>query len=189
MGTGKKPPDLVDFKSTIGTGTGKTAMQQTQAYAHAAGQTDTAAYRQTAKLAAHAVPYGGVPHTVFHDEIMVQVSPHELAVSAALPGDEWCWAVAFRIVYGVGEQFYEQAPAKRKRHLEQHTEELATHDTPKGRKAARVVAQRVRLTLEERKPLGMGWYTGTDWSRPTGRLIHDDQRDALKRYINFPRPK
>lgn len=56
------------------------------------------------------------------------------------------WARAFKEVLGVGAHFYVNADTQRKDWLEAHYRELATHDTPKGRKAAKVVARIAVLT-------------------------------------------
>jgi hypothetical protein len=94
-------------------------------------------------------------HSVFMDELRCFVDKDEYAAdSLSLNDDEWRWAVAFRKVLGVGHGFYENAVPMRRRQLERHYEELATHDTAKGRKAAKVVAVRVQYVLAEKKPVG-----------------------------------
>jgi len=79
--------------------------------------------------------------------------PAEAAASYSIDyskPDEWRWAVAFRRVLGVGNNYYEFAPASRKRELEAHYRMLAQHDTPKGRRAAKVVKEMIAMTLEGR---------------------------------------
>lgn len=69
-----------------------------------------------------------------------------------LPPEQRRWALAFKAVLGVGMNFYADAPSARKRWLEAHYTELASHDTPKGRKAAKVVAHRVAAALGDEMP-------------------------------------
>lgn len=65
----------------------------------------------------------------------------------SLSADDQAWADAFGEVLGVGPNFYIKADPARKTWLENHYRELATHDTPKGRKAAKVVARMVAYKL------------------------------------------
>ena len=61
--------------------------------------------------------------------------------------DELAWATAFTQVLGVGQYYYYDTHPTRKRWLEQHYKELATHDSKKGRRAAKVVTEYTRLRL------------------------------------------
>lgn len=155
-----------------------------------AADLSTLEQRIAGRLAAHGAAYGTGTGTgkilgtdynaAFHDELVygTKLDRDEYAVDIDCKGltdDEWRWAVAFRKVLGVGHEFYEYAPRERRRHLEQHHRELAHNDTPKGRKAAKVVAVYTSYTLERR---GM-WrreYLAIDYK--TGRTTSNDQIDA-----------
>lgn len=65
---------------------------------------------------------------------------------------EWRWAVAFRTVLEVRDNFYENASAGRKRQLEQHYQAIAGNDSAKGRKAAKVIAHWFKLCCDDAKP-------------------------------------
>lgn len=75
-------------------------------------------------------------------------------ISYRLSDDEYRWALAFRVALGCGPNFYESAPRDRRRQLEAHHIERATHATAKGRKSAKVVAMYMRFKLEGRT---YGW--------------------------------
>lgn len=73
-----------------------------------------------------------------------------------------CWAKAFHEVLGVGPEFYINASPYRRSYLERHYTELASHDTRKGRRAAKVVAKRVEYSLEDNtSPVDTAW--GDAW--------------------------
>lgn len=74
----------------------------------------------------------------------------------SLSAADQAWADAFGEVLGVGPNFYIKANRARKTWLENHYRELATHDTPKGRKAAKVVARVVAWQLAPSGPQLLG---------------------------------
>lgn len=119
--------------------------------------------RHIGKSPAHAARYGmsgARIRAMMHGETQYIVDPVERFVDPDrwnLSDDEWRWAVAFRKVLGVGHEFYEYAPRPRRKWLEQHYKELARNDTPKGRKAAKVVAVFVQYKLADRTPRASGW--------------------------------
>jgi len=112
----------------------------------------------------------------FHSMIMDELVAHEpkrtsheqLANRDYLSLDEWRWAVAFRIYMGVNERFYEQQPTEIRRHIEAKYEALATKNSIVGKSAARIVAHRVKMVMEEVK-------------RPRSQA--DDFMDAMKTSI------
>ena len=125
--------------------------------------------RFTGKSAAFAAAYGMNPGqirgnnpTQFWSDDFASLSP-----------DDQAWADAFGEVLGVGEMFYIRADPARKTWLENHYRELATHDTPKGRKAAKVVAHMVAYKLAPRGPVKLALHS-------TG---HDDYLDAIRSIV------
>lgn len=122
----------------------RTILKQLQAYASLAGMPPAD------QLLSARVNYGGTQRSG---------TPFGIADAfKRMPRFSWmaqedrCWAMAFQDVLGVSDLFYVKADFARKRWLEQHYTELASHDTSKGRKAAKVVAKRVMYSLEEREP-------------------------------------
>lgn len=96
--------------------------------------------KRTARARAHAMfsaPYGTFMRTA-EEQLMTD--------------DERYWNAAFQQVLGVGPYFYARADIARRRYLEAHYRELATRDTPKGRKAAKVVASYVQCSLARGRP-------------------------------------
>lgn len=154
--------------------------------------------RAAGKRAALGAAYGmGVPRTmgsgiignrpdfIIMDEAVTRDKDEYMAPSS-LPDEEWRWAVAFRKVLGVGEGFYENVSQQRRRTLQEHFKTLATHDTPKGRKAAKVVAIVASYALEGRGPVRFGVDWGMDFKTGTGRIprdVMDDQFDTYKYLI------
>lgn len=108
--------------------------------------------------AAFAAAYGG---NVSTKDLKMQWMPwqpkktsaKELADHPHLSVEEWRWAVAFREVLGVGEQFYEKADQGRRKQLQEDYEALARTEQKQANKARRILARRVALTLEEAAPL------------------------------------
>ena len=133
--------------------------------------------RQVGKKSALAAAYGmGGQKLADLAQAFMKPGPSRPELDAADNTDndeDWRWAVAFRVVMGVGPEFYERASMGRKRWLEQHHSDLATHDTPKGRKAAKVVAHRVKMTLEGRGRAQLNdraFFAGDSWAGSmTGR--------------------
>ena len=107
--------------------------------------------RQAGKMTNLAAGYG-MSKSAFQG-INFKSDPFGLGVDPAnLTVDEWRWAVAFKQVLEVDPAFYAEAPYVRRRQLEQHYETIAKNDSPKGRKAAKVISIRVQLILDEKAP-------------------------------------
>lgn len=130
---------VVEVKSGV---SARVALKQLKGYASLFGLTDA----QKLQMATVSYGAGGTAQAIN------RLHRHgRLRHMNLLPARRF-WAMAFEDVLGVGHEFYVNAKLDRKNYLEQHYTELASHDTRKGRKAAKVVAKRVMYALEAEEP-------------------------------------
>ena len=92
-------------------------------------------------------------HTVIMDEVTTfatkPFAAEYLADRTDFTLDEWRWAVSFRLKMGVNEKFYEEKTPEQRRAIEAEWEVRATRNTVIGKSAARVVAHRVKMVMED----------------------------------------
>ena len=96
---------------------------------------------------------GVQPHTIIMDEFtpfaQKPFTAEYLADRVNFTLDEWRWAVAFRLKMGVNEKFYEEKTPEQRRAIEAEWEARAKQNNLRGKNAARVVAHRVKMVMEE----------------------------------------
>lgn len=96
---------------------------------------------------------GNSYHSVIMDEITMftqkPFTAEYLADRTDFTLDEWRWAVAFRLKMGVNEKFYEEKTPEQRRAIEAEWEVRAKQNNLRGKTAARVVAHRVKMVMED----------------------------------------
>lgn len=148
----------IDMKMTMAVG-GKTQMQQ-RLYEMLKNMPSMQGMTPGQMLGAAPVRYAGARPT--------RTAQHPRSAQTSFLNDtQERWADAFGAVLAVGPYFYIEAAPIRRAWLEAHYTELAKHDTPKGRKAAKVVAHRVMAALGDDEPVVIDWNFG---KTVTGRM-------------------
>lgn len=138
--------EMIDFKTGPRSAN---ADDQIDAYNYLYSQNVANSTRQILKAQAHGAAYGMGNFTQAENRM---VRTKNRYMTEHLSSEQQRWAQAFHDVLEVGVEFYVGANYRRKRYLEEHYTEIAAHDTPKGRKAAKVVAHRVAAALAPDEP-------------------------------------